>query len=69
MFCVVFVCYLMLVNLVVDVVRSAIGFVISAMVLSTWSLVFMIGGKQLFGPVWNRLVMYNIADEYGLTLD
>lgn len=49
------------------VVRSAIGLTIFSFVLSTWALTFSIGGERLFGPVWNKLVMYNVADELGLT--
>ena len=50
-----------------DVVRSAIGFTIFTILLSSWALTFSIGGKQLFGPVWDKLVMYNVADELGST--
>ncbi|WOL14232.1 hypothetical protein Cni_G23012 [Canna indica] len=49
------------------VMRSAIGFTIFAVVLATWSLTFIIGGERLFGPIWNDLVMYNLADKLGLT--
>lgn len=49
------------------VVGSAIGFLVFALILSSWSVTFMIGGNQLFGPVWDKLVMYNVADRYGLT--
>ena len=50
-----------------DVVRSAIGFTIFAILLFSWALTFSIGGERLFGPVWDKLVMYNAADELGLT--
>ncbi|KAL9245945.1 hypothetical protein vseg_019538 [Gypsophila vaccaria] len=49
------------------VARSAVGFTIFAVVMSAWALTFSIGGERLFGPVWNKLVMYNVADELGLT--
>ncbi|CAA3015993.1 probable gamma-secretase subunit PEN-2 [Olea europaea var. sylvestris] len=49
------------------VVGSAIGFLLFAVILSSWSVTFMIGGNQLFGPVWDKLVMYNVAERYGLT--
>ncbi|KAG6536582.1 probable gamma-secretase subunit PEN-2 [Zingiber officinale] len=49
------------------VTRSAIGFSVFSLVLATWSLTFIIGGELLFGPVWNELVMYNLADKWGLT--
>ncbi|KAL2906820.1 putative gamma-secretase subunit PEN-2 [Bienertia sinuspersici] len=49
------------------VVGSAIGFSIVTILLSSWALTFSIGGERLFGPVWNKLVMYNVADELGLT--
>ncbi|KAH9623682.1 hypothetical protein KSS87_017709 [Heliosperma pusillum] len=49
------------------VVRSAIGFTIATVMMFTWALTFAIGGERLFGPVWNKLVMYNVADELGLT--
>ncbi|KAM0900223.1 hypothetical protein ACQ4PT_020781 [Festuca glaucescens] len=49
------------------VVKSAIGFTIFAAVLLTWAMTFIIGGERLFGPVWNDLVMYNVADKLGLT--
>ncbi|KAL2528120.1 putative gamma-secretase subunit PEN-2 [Forsythia ovata] len=49
------------------VVGSAIGFLVFAVILSSWSLTFMIGGNRLFGQVWDKLVMYNVADRYGLT--
>ncbi|KAJ6805841.1 putative gamma-secretase subunit PEN-2 [Iris pallida] len=49
------------------VMRSAIGFLVFSILLTTWSLTFMIGGEQLFGPVWKDLVMYNLADKLGLT--
>ncbi|KAF6167162.1 hypothetical protein GIB67_029800 [Kingdonia uniflora] len=49
------------------VVGSAIGFTAFSVVLSAWALTFTIGGEHLFGPVWRRLVMYNVADRLGLT--
>ncbi|PKU70804.1 putative gamma-secretase subunit PEN-2 [Dendrobium catenatum] len=50
-----------------DVVGSAIGFLIFTVVLSSWALTFAIGGERLFGPVWKDLVMYNVAEKLGLT--
>ncbi|KAF4377147.1 hypothetical protein F8388_017551 [Cannabis sativa] len=50
-----------------DVVRSAIGFTVFTTLLSSWALTFSIGGTHLFGPVWDQLVMYNLADKLGLT--
>ncbi|KAK2391175.1 putative gamma-secretase subunit PEN-2 [Trifolium repens] len=44
------------------VVGSAIGFTIFAAILCSWALTFSIGGERLFGPVWDELVMYNLAD-------
>ncbi|CAD5167044.1 probable gamma-secretase subunit PEN-2 [Musa acuminata AAA Group] len=49
------------------VMPSAIGFTIFTVLLGSWSLTFLIGGEQLFGPAWNDLVMYNLADKLGLT--
>ncbi|XP_020600298.1 probable gamma-secretase subunit PEN-2 [Phalaenopsis equestris] len=49
------------------VVGSAIGFLIFTVLLSSWALTFAIGGVRLFGPVWEGLVMYNVADKFGLT--
>ncbi|KAG2711559.1 hypothetical protein I3843_04G076100 [Carya illinoinensis] len=49
------------------VVRSAVGFGVFTAILATWALTFAIGGKPLFGPVWDQLVMYNLADRLGLT--
>lgn len=51
----------------VDVVGSAIGFVIFTVLLFSWALTFAIGGERLFGPLWGQLVMYNVADRLGLT--
>ncbi|XP_008795229.1 probable gamma-secretase subunit PEN-2 [Phoenix dactylifera] len=48
------------------VLRSAIGFLVFAVLLSSWVLIFLIGGEHLFGPVWQDLVMYNLADRLGL---
>lgn len=50
-----------------DVVRSAIGFSVFTALLSAWALTFSIGGEQLFGPVYDKLVMYNVADRLGLS--
>lgn len=36
-------------------------------IISSWALTFSIGGERLFGPVWDKLVMYNLADKLGLT--
>lgn len=49
------------------IVRSAIGFAIFTALLFAWALTFAIGGERLFGPVWDQLVMYNVADRLGLT--
>uniref|UniRef100_A0A1J3IN93 Putative gamma-secretase subunit PEN-2 n=1 Tax=Noccaea caerulescens TaxID=107243 RepID=A0A1J3IN93_NOCCA len=49
------------------VVRSAIGFSVFTALLSAWALTFSIGGEELFGPVWDKLVMYNVADRLGLS--
>ncbi|XP_030543769.2 probable gamma-secretase subunit PEN-2 [Rhodamnia argentea] len=49
------------------VIRSAIGFSVFSAVLCAWALTFAIGGERLFGSVWNQLVMYNLADKWGLT--
>ncbi|CAK9142652.1 unnamed protein product [Ilex paraguariensis] len=51
-----------------DVVGSAIGFTVFSALLSSWALTFAIGGEQLFGHVWDELVMYNVADRYGLSV-
>ncbi|TVU36940.1 hypothetical protein EJB05_18897, partial [Eragrostis curvula] len=49
------------------VVRSAIGFSIFSVVLITWATTFIVGGERLFGPMWNDLVMYNVADKLGIS--
>ncbi|KAL3528082.1 hypothetical protein ACH5RR_012738 [Cinchona calisaya] len=49
------------------VVGSAIGFLVFTVLLSSWTLTFVIGGEHLFGRAWNQLVMYNLADRFGLT--
>ncbi|GJW35843.1 probable gamma-secretase subunit PEN-2 [Tanacetum coccineum] len=49
------------------VVGSAIGFAVFSVVLGSWALTFTIGGERLFGHAWDELVMYNVADRYGLT--
>ncbi|XAR62350.1 hypothetical protein NMG60_11017078 [Bertholletia excelsa] len=46
---------------------SAIGFTVFAALLSSWALTFAIGGEHLFGHVWDELVMYNVAEKFGLT--
>lgn len=43
------------------------GFAVFTAILSSWALTFAIGGERLFGPVWDKLVMYNLADRLGLT--
>ncbi|EPS69856.1 hypothetical protein M569_04908 [Genlisea aurea] len=48
-------------------VGSAIGFLLFTAVLLSWALTFAIGGEKLFGHAWQDLVMYNVADKYGLT--
>ncbi|KAH6781885.1 gamma-secretase subunit [Perilla frutescens var. hirtella] len=48
-------------------VGSAIGFFLFTTILSSWALTFAIGGEHLFGHVWGELVMYNVAEKYGLT--
>uniref|UniRef100_F6I0E2 Uncharacterized protein n=1 Tax=Vitis vinifera TaxID=29760 RepID=F6I0E2_VITVI len=50
-----------------NVVGSAAGFTVFTILLSSWALTFIIGGKHLFGHVWDELVMYNVADKLGLT--
>ena len=50
-----------------DVVGSAVGFAVFSALLCSWALTFAIGGERLFGPVWDQLVMYNLADRLGLT--
>ncbi|VFQ71041.1 unnamed protein product [Cuscuta campestris] len=49
------------------VVGSAIGFAVFSVILCSWAITFAVGGENLFGNSWNELVMYNIADKYGLT--
>ncbi|KAJ0260695.1 gamma-secretase subunit PEN-2 [Hirschfeldia incana] len=49
------------------VVRSAIGFSVFTALLLAWALTFSLGGEELFGPVWDKLVMYNVADRLGLS--
>ncbi|KAL7584162.1 hypothetical protein Lser_V15G42465 [Lactuca serriola] len=49
------------------VVGSAIGVTIFTAMLASWALTFTIGGERLFGHTWDELVMYNVADRYGLT--
>ncbi|KAL6588163.1 hypothetical protein OROMI_001141 [Orobanche minor] len=50
-----------------NLVGSAIGFFTFMVILCSWALTFAIGGERLFGHVWEELVMYNVADKYGLT--
>lgn len=50
-----------------DVLGSAIGFTAFTILLCSWALIFAIGGESLFGNTWNQLVMYNLADKWGLT--
>ncbi|KAG5529050.1 hypothetical protein RHGRI_029648 [Rhododendron griersonianum] len=50
-----------------NVVGSAIGFTVFAAILSSWALTFSIGGERLFGHVWDDLLMYNVAERFGLT--
>ncbi|CAI9108907.1 OLC1v1008614C3 [Oldenlandia corymbosa var. corymbosa] len=49
------------------VVGSAIGFLVFSALLSSWAFTFAFGGEKLFGHVWDQLVMYNLADRFGLT--
>ncbi|KAM3702666.1 hypothetical protein ACJW30_04G042700 [Castanea mollissima] len=49
------------------VVRSAVGFAVFTALLSSWAFTFAIGGEHLFGPVWDQLVMYKLADKLDLT--
>ncbi|XP_057492782.1 probable gamma-secretase subunit PEN-2 [Actinidia eriantha] len=49
------------------VVGSAVGFAVFAVLLSSWALTFSIGGERLFGHVWGDIVMYNVAERFGLT--
>ncbi|OIW19981.1 hypothetical protein TanjilG_31858 [Lupinus angustifolius] len=49
------------------VVGSAIGLTVFTALLCSWALTFSLGGERLFGPVWDQLVMYNLADKLGLT--
>lgn len=51
----------------VDVVGSAIGVTVFSAMLASWAITFTIGGERLFGHTWDELVMYNVADRYGLT--
>ncbi|CAN7036205.1 unnamed protein product [Brassica oleracea var. botrytis] len=50
-----------------DEPNLTIGFSVFTALLSAWALTFSIGGEQLFGPVWDKLVMYNVADRLGLS--
>ncbi|GAB4847765.1 hypothetical protein Ancab_026827 [Ancistrocladus abbreviatus] len=49
------------------IARSAIGFTVFSTLLSSWALTFTVGGESLFGPIWDKLVTYNVADELGLS--
>ncbi|KAG6682778.1 hypothetical protein I3842_13G159700 [Carya illinoinensis] len=49
------------------VVRSVVGLAIFIAILSSWALTFAIGGERLLGPVWDQLVMYNLAERLGFT--
>ena len=51
----------------VDIVRSAIAFSVFTAILGSWAITFIVGGERLFGHTWDELVMYNVADKYGLT--
>ncbi|KAL0396137.1 UNVERIFIED_CONTAM: hypothetical protein Scaly_0062100 [Sesamum calycinum] len=39
----------------IDLVGSAIGFLLFAAILSSWALTFAIGGEHVFGHVWKEL--------------
>ncbi|KAK1361550.1 putative gamma-secretase subunit PEN-2 [Heracleum sosnowskyi] len=54
-------------NLRPYVVRSAIAFAVFSAILGSWAVTFVVGGERLFGHTWDELVMYNVADKYGLT--
>eukprot|EP00270_Netrium_digitus_P008176 TRINITY_DN2423_c1_g1_i1.p2 TRINITY_DN2423_c1_g1~~TRINITY_DN2423_c1_g1_i1.p2 ORF type:complete len:122 (+),score=31.22 TRINITY_DN2423_c1_g1_i1:20-385(+) len=49
--------------------RSLVLCLISFALLLSWSLSFSIGGRQLLGPVWRDLAVFNIADQLQLMLD
>ncbi|KAK2656216.1 hypothetical protein Ddye_009268 [Dipteronia dyeriana] len=49
------------------VLGSAVGLAVFSALLCSWALTFVIGGERLFGPVWDKLVLYNLADTIGLT--
>ncbi|GAV67336.1 PEN-2 domain-containing protein [Cephalotus follicularis] len=49
------------------VLGSAVGFSVFTVLLSSWALMFAIGGDRLFGSFWDQLVMYNVAVKLGLT--
>lgn len=46
------------------ILRSAIGALVYTSLLLAWALTYTIGGEHLFGPLWNNLSIYRIADEY-----
>lgn len=48
--------------------QLAVGFTVFTTLLLSWALTFStIGGEQLFGLVWDKLLMYNVAARSGLT--
>ncbi|KAJ6908304.1 hypothetical protein NC651_018668 [Populus alba x Populus x berolinensis] len=48
--------------------QLAVGFTVFSALLLSWALTFStIGGEQLFGLVWDKLLMYNVAARLGLT--
>ncbi|KAK7828714.1 probable gamma-secretase subunit PEN-2 [Quercus suber] len=49
------------------VVGSAVGFAVFTALLSSWAFTFALGGERLFGPVWDQLVLYKLADKLDLT--
>lgn len=51
----------------IDIVKSAIAFAVFSAIIGSWAVTFVVGGERLFGHTWNELVMYNVADKYGLT--
>lgn len=57
----------MTIMLSADLIGSAVGFALFTAILSSWAFTFAIGGERLFGHAWNELVMYNVAEKYGLT--
>ncbi|KAI4369266.1 hypothetical protein MLD38_017726 [Melastoma candidum] len=49
------------------IIRSAFGFSVFTALLCTWALTFSLGGERLFGSTWDQLLMYNLANKWGLT--